>query len=220
MMTRPSRWRALLETQWKWTRGILLLIALTTFAIPLLSLRASAGARDDSIFISSMQAWAVGYAFAAAGVGLLIGVLSWSYDHRLRHVYALSLPIERWRYSLMRFTGGLALIALPVATLFVSAEIVAHSSLVPPTLHAYPVALTLRFAFAALVAYSVFFAISSATARTAGYILGAIGLAFALNIVLRAAGSRIDLLGYVSDVLLATPGLLAVFGGRWMLVDV
>jgi len=219
-MTRPSRWRALLETQWKWTRGILLLIALTTFAIPLLSLRASAGARDDSIFISSMQAWAVGYAFAAAGVGLLIGVLSWSYDHRLRHVYALSLPIERWRYSLMRFTGGLALIALPVATLFVSAEIVAHSSLVPPTLHAYPVALTLRFAFAALVAYSVFFAISSATARTAGYILGAIGLAFVLNVVLRAAGSRIDLLGYVSDVLLATPGLLAVFGGRWMLVDV
>jgi hypothetical protein len=120
----------------------------------------------------------------------------------------------------MRFSGGLALIALPVATLFVSAEIVAHSSLIPSTLHAYPVALTLRFAFAALVAYAVFFAISSATARTAGYILGAIGLAIVLNIILRAAGSRIDLLGYVSDLVLATPGLLAVFGGRWMLIDV
>ncbi len=220
MTSIPSRWRALFETQWKWTRSVLLLIALATFAIPLLSLRSSAGARDDAFFISSMQAWAVGYAFAAAGVGLLVGVLSWSYDHRLRHVYALSLPIERWRYALMRFSGGLVLIALPVATLYVSAEIVAHSALIPPTLHAYPVALTLRFAFAALVAYAVFFAISSATARTAGYILGAIGLAFALDIVLRAAGSRLDLLGHVSDLLLATPGLLAVFGGRWMLVDV
>lgn len=220
MTTTPSRWRALFETQWKWTRGVLLLIAVTTFALPLLSLRSSAGARDDFSFISSIQAWAVGYAFAAAGLGLLVGILSWSYDHRLRHVYALSLPVERWRYSLMRFTGGLALISLPVATLFVSAEIVAHSSLIPPMLHAYPVALTLRFAFAALVAYSVFFAISSATPRTAGYILGTIGLLLVLDIVLRSAGSRIDVLGHVTDILLATPGLLAVFGGRWMLIDV
>jgi hypothetical protein len=219
-MTRPSRWRALFETQWKWTRGVLLLIALTTFALPLLSLRSSAGAGDDSMFISSMQGWAVGYAFAAAGVGLLLGILSWSYDHRLRHVYALSLPIQRWRYALMRFTAGLTLLALPVATLFVGAEIVAHSSLVPRTLQAYPVALTLRFAFAALVAYAVFFAISAATARTAGYILASIGLMFVLDIILRAAGSHVSLPDYLADVLLVAPGLLAVFGGRWMLVDV
>jgi len=220
MTAKPSRWRVLFETQWKWTRGVLLLMSLATFAIPLLSLRSSAGAPDDSIFISSMQAWAVGYSLAAAGLGLLIGVLSWSYDHRFRHVYALSLPIERWRYAMMRFSGGLVLVALPVATLFVSAEIVAHSSLVPTTLHAYPVGLTLRFAFAALVAYAVFFAISSATARTAGYILGAIALAFALDIVLEAAGARLQLLGHLNDLLFASPGLLAVFSGRWMLVDV
>jgi hypothetical protein len=153
-------------------------------------------------------------------VGLLVGILAWSYDHRLRHVYALTLPIERWRYVLMRFTAGLALIALPIVTLLAGAEIVAHSSFVPVTLHAYPVALTLRFAFAALVAYAVFFAISSATARTAGYILASIGLLFALQIVLQAAGSRVDLSGYFSDLFFAAPGLLAVFGGRWMLVDV
>ena len=220
MTGKPTRWRALFETQWKWTRSVLLLISLTTFAIPLLSLRSSVGARDESLFISSMQTWAVAYAFAAAGVGLLTAMLAWAYDHRLRHVYALSLPIERWRYALMRFTAGITLIALPIATLFVGAEIVAHSALVPKTLHSYPIALTLRFTFAALVAYSVFFAISSATARTAGYILAAIGLMFALNIVLRAAGSRIDLPGYLTDLFLAAPGLLAAFGGRWMLVDV
>lgn len=219
-MTKPTRWGVLLATQWKWTRSVLLLISVTTFAIPLLSLRSSIGARDDSLFINSMQGWAVGYAFAAAGVGLLIGILSWSNDHRLRHVYALSLPIERWRYSLMRFTAGLTLITLPVLTLFVGAEIVAHSSFVPSTLHAYPVALTLRFAFATLVAYAVFFAISAGTARTAGYILATIGLMFALQIVLQAAGSRVNLTEYFADLFLAAPGLLAVFGGRWMLVDV
>jgi hypothetical protein len=186
----------------------------------LLSLRSAAGARDDSLFITSMQGWAVGYALAAAGVGLIIGIMSWSYDHRLRHVYALSLPIERWRYALMRLTAGLALIALPVASLFAGAEVVAHSSMVPSTLHAYPVALTLRFGFAALVAYAVFFAISAATARTAGYILASIGLVFVVHIILQAAGSSMNLPGYLTDLFLAAPGLLAVFGGRWMLVDV
>jgi hypothetical protein len=220
MTSKPSRWRALFETQWKWTRTILLLISLTTFAIPLLSLRSSAGSQDESLFIRSMQAWAVGYAFTAAGIGLVIGMLSWSYDHRLRHVYALSLPIERWRYAFLRFTAGLTLILLPIATLFAGAEIVAHSSLVPSTLHAYPIALTLRFAFATLVAYAVFFAVSSATPRTAGYILAAVGFFFALDIVLRAAGSHLDLPGYFADLFLAAPGLLAVFGGRWMLIDV
>jgi hypothetical protein len=219
-MHTPTRWRVLFDTQWKWTRGVLLLISLATFAIPLLSLRSVVGARDDAAFITSMQGWAVGYAFAAAGVGLLVGILAWSYDHRLRHVYALTLPIERWRYVLMRFTAGLVLILLPVAMLLVASEIVAHSSFIPVTLHAYPVALTLRFAFAALVAYAVFFAVSSATARTAGYILAGIGFLFALQIVLQAAGSRFDLPGYFADLFLAAPGLLAVFGGRWMLIDV
>jgi len=220
MMSKPTRWRVLFDTQWKWTRGVLLLISLATFAIPLLSLGSAAGARDDANFVMSMQGWAVGYAFAAAGLGLMIGILAWSYDHRLRHVYALTLPIERWRYVLTRFTAGLALLALPIATLAVGAEIVAHSALVPVTLHAYPIALTLRFAFAALVAYAMFFAISSATARTSGYILATIGLAFVLHIVLQAAGSSIDLPGYFVDLFLAAPGLLAVFGGRWMLIDV
>lgn len=219
-MTKPSRWSALLATQWKWTRSVLLLISLTTFAIPLLSLRGSAGARDDAGFIASMQGWAVGYAFAAAGIGLIVGILSWSYDHRLRHVYALSLPIKRWRYVFMRFTAGLTLLTLPVLTLFAGSEIVAHSSLIPRTLHAYPLALTLRFAFATLVAFAVFFAISSATARTAGYILGSIGLVFVLQIVLQAVGSGVFLPTYLADLFFAAPGLLAVFGGRWMLIDV
>ena len=175
MSERPSMWRVTLETQWKWSRGMLLLLAVASFALPLVSLRASLGAWNESTFIASIQAWSVGYAVTAAGLGLVMAILAWSYDHRLRHVYALSLPIPRWRYVILRFSAGLALLTLPVMALFVGTEVVAFSSIVPTTLHAYPVAVTLRFAFASLVAYALFFAISSATAKTAGYILGTIG---------------------------------------------
>ncbi|HEY9228698.1 MAG TPA: hypothetical protein VIP11_18730 [Gemmatimonadaceae bacterium] len=220
MADRPGVWRAMLETQWKSTRGLMLFAALVMFAVPLFSLYTSVGARTDAIFIMTMQSWAVAYTLCAAGLGLLMGMQSWSQDHRLRHVYALSLPIPRWQFVLHRFTIGLLLLVLPMVTLFIGAEIVAHSSLVPQTLTAYPVALTLRFVFATLVAYAVFFSISSATARTAGYILGAVTVVFAGQILLSAIGVRLDLAGRFADLVLASPGLLAVFSGRWMLIDV
>lgn len=220
MSQRPSMWRAMLETQWKWSRAMLLLLAIASFALPLVSLRASFGAFTESLFIASMQAWSVGYAVIAAGLGLVMAILAWSYDHRLRHVYALSLPVARWRYVLMRFTAGLTLLGLPIVALFIGAEVVAHSSYVPKMLHAYPIALTLRFAFAALVAYAIFFAISSATAKTAGYILGALATMIVLQLLVDSTGSRANVLGYLIDAVLASPGLLAVFNGRWMLIDV
>jgi hypothetical protein len=213
-------WRAMLETQWKWTRGMLLLLSIVSFALPLVTLRASFGALSESLFIASMQAWSVGYAVIAGGLGLVMAILAWSYDHRLRHVYALSLPVARWRYVLMRFTAGLALLTLPVIALFIGAELVAHSSYVPKVLNAYPIALTLRFAFATLVAYAVFFAISSATAKTAGYILGGLAAMIVLQLLITSAGSRLNVVGYLVDAVLASPGLLAVFNGRWMLIDV
>ena len=220
MSERPSMWRVMLETQWNWSRGMLLLLAVASFALPLVSLRASLGAWNESTFIASIQAWSVGYAVTAAGLGLVMAILAWSYDHRLRHVYALSLPIPRWRYVILRFSAGLLLLALPVMALFVGTEIVAFSSIVPKTLHTYPIAVTLRFAFASLVAYAVFFAISSATAKTAGYILGTIGAVIVAQVVLGSAGSKMNVVGHLVDVVLATPGLLAVFNGRWMLIDV
>jgi hypothetical protein len=219
-------WRAILETQWKWTRGLALLGVIIVFAIPLLSLRTASAAAAEamrsplSVFIMTMQSWGVGYAIAAGALGLATAIFAWAFDHRLRHVYALSLPIARWRYVLYRFCAGLVMLAIPVCALFAATEIVAHSGLVPKELHTYPVALTLRFAFATLVAYALFFAVSSATPRTAGYILGAIALVVASQIVLLSANSHFDIISHAIDVLFATPGLLAVFGGRWALVDV
>jgi len=223
---KTGRWRAVLDVEWKWTRGVILLCVLVVFALPLVSLRMAAMAAAEArrsplaIFIQMMQSWGVGYAIAAAALGLVIAILSWSYDHRLRHVYALSLPVARWRYVWYRYAAGIVVLSIPVLALLLATEIVAHSALVPHELHAYPLALTLRFAFATLVAYSLFFAISSATPRTAGYVLGAIAVIVVAQVVLISANTNIDLTSRAVDIVFATPGLLAVFGGRWTLVDV
>jgi hypothetical protein len=214
-------WMSIFESQWRWTRGMSLLGVLLGFGIPLLSLRTATAAESTATFVTTMQAWGVAYAIAAAAVGLMTAIAAWGYDHRLRHVYALSLPIARWKYVLFRFSAGLVLLLLPVFALFVSCEIVAHSSLVPDVLHAYPFALTLRFAFALLVAYAIFFAISSATGRTAGFILGAIAVILVAQILLSTTSiSSVNLIGHAVDLIFATPGLLAVFAGRWTLIDV
>jgi hypothetical protein len=220
MSARPRVWRAILETQWRWTRGLSLLGVLLGFSIPLLSLRTAQTSESTSGFVTIMQGWGVAYAITAAAIGLMTAIAAWGYDHRLRHVYALSLPIARWKYVLLRFMAGAVLLLLPTLGVFVSSEIVAHSSLVPDVLHAYPFALTLRFAFALLVAYALFFAISSATGRTAGYILGAIALILVAQIMLSTTNISVNLLGRAMDVVFATPGLLAVFAGRWTLIDV
>jgi hypothetical protein len=220
MSQRPTMWRSILETQWRWTRSLSLLGVLLGFAIPLLSLRTALVSESTAGFVATMQGWGVAYAIAAAAVGLMTAIAAWGFDHRLRHVYALSLPIARWRYVLMRFAAGAALLLLPVLAVFVSSEIVAHSSLVPDVLHAYPFALTLRFGFALLVAYSIFFAVSSATGRTAGYILGAIALILVAQVVLSTTSISVNLLGRAVDLIFAAPGLLAVFAGRWTLIDV
>jgi FtsH-binding integral membrane protein len=220
MSARPTRWRAMFEVQWKWTRYGVLLSVLLAFTLPLLSFHVAAGSPDIRNFISAMQAWSVGYAVLSAGIGLLIALAAWANDHRQRHVYPLSLPIARWRYVLFRFGNGLVLLLLPTAALFIAAQLVAHGGHVPAGLRAYPVALTLRFAFASVVAYAIFFAVSSATGRTAGYILGAIAAVLLVQIVLSATGSQANVIGRVADIVFAAPGLLAVFGGRWLLIDV
>lgn len=225
-MNRPSKWRVVLDSEWKWARGMTLLCLIIVFALPLVSLRMAAMAAAEArrsplaVFIQMMQSWGVGYAIAAGALGLVMAILSWSYDHRLRHVYALSLPVARWRYVWYRYSAGLVMLAIPVVALFVATEIVAHSSLVPRELQAYPIALTLRFAFATLVAYSLFFAVSAATPRTAGYILGVIAVLLIAQIVLQSANVHVDVTSRAVDLVFATPGLLAVFGGRWTLVDV
>ena len=217
---RPTIWRAVMEVQWKWTRALAVFGLLIGFALPLLSLRMAAQEETLTGFVGMMARWGVAYAVIAAALGLTTAIVSWTFDHRLRHVYALTLPIPRWRYVLLRFAAGVLILAIPIAGVFAGAMIVAASALVPKELHAYRLALTLHFGFATLVAFAVFFAISAATPKTAGLILGGIALVIVADILLGAAHVNVEVVTQALNLVFSTPGLLAVFGGRWTLVDV
>jgi hypothetical protein len=213
--------RAITETQWKWTRGVALIATLAGFVVPVLSVQAAQGAiRRADDFVGAMQQFSVGYSLLAAGAGLMIALAAWAHDHRGRHVYALSLPVPRWQYALMRYGAGALFLAAPVAGVLVGTLVVAAFGGVPAGLHVYPIALTLRFAFAAAVAYSLFFAISASTPKTAGVVLGTLGALVLMQVLLSMAHVRYDMLGAVGNAIFNNGGILSVFSGRWMLIDV
>jgi hypothetical protein len=145
---------------------------------------------------------------------------AWAPDHRGRHVHALSLPLPRWQYVLFRLAGGLTVLALPMAAVFLGAILATATASIPAGLHGYAGALGIRFALAVLIAFSTFFAISGGTARTAGIILSLIALIIVTQTMVLAAGVEVDLVGPIQQAVLNWPGPLAIFSGRWMLIDV
>ncbi|HTI03841.1 MAG TPA: hypothetical protein VL549_00880 [Gemmatimonadales bacterium] len=217
-------YRAVLSTQWKWARLVIVLGTIAGFAIPLVSIQGAAppdrGALQAQELLHAVQSWGTLYPLLATALGLLVAIAAWAADHRGRHVHALTLPVPRWQYVLLRFGAGGLLLVAPIAAVLLGTLLATLSATLPPGLQAYPIALTVRFAFALFVAYAVFFAISAGTARTAGIILGTIAALILVQVVGGMAGIDVDLVGTVQTLLLAGPGPLAVFTGRWMLVDV
>jgi len=215
--------RAILYQQWKWTRLIVALGTVAAFAIPLFSLRSSSTAMDHKMaaqFLADVQSWGVLYPTLAGALGVLLAIALWAPDHRGRHVYSLTLPLPRWRYVCLRYLAGLTLLAAPVLAVALGAGLASLTASLPTGLHAYPVGLAIRFALAAVVAFTLFFAVSSGTARTAGAILGAIAALVVLQVLISASGSETNILMPVLNALLVAPGPFAIFTGRWMLVDV
>jgi len=216
--------RVILYAQWKWSRLVITLGTVAAFMLPVLSVQGAA--RDTASplrageLLSLVQSWGVLYPVLAAALGLLVAMATWAPDHRGRHVHALSLPVPRWRYALLRFSAGLVLLAAPALALLVGAVLATHLAAIPSGLEGYPVALGFRFAVAVLVAYAVFFAISAGTTRTAGVILAVIGGLILVQVLVSAADVHLDLLTPLLTVSLNWPGPLAIFTGRWMLIDV
>ncbi|MGH7670074.1 MAG: hypothetical protein ACRENQ_11340 [Gemmatimonadaceae bacterium] len=211
----------MLRTQWKWTRLAVLVAVLVAFTMPLMSMNSNLQVPSPRVLIDNMQTWGVGYAILAGAVGLLLAWLAWASDHRGHHVYALTLPVARWRYVLMRFTVGVLFLVPIVVALGVGAVLATSvRDAVPQGLHAYPLALTLRFGFAALVAFSIFFAISAASVRAAGYVIGAICVVLVVDFLTDAMGFHWSVGLHAVDLLMVYPGILSVFSGRWTLIDV
>lgn len=216
--------RAILYSQWKWSRLIVALGTVAGFALPIVSLQGAARGDRNPVeaeqLLRAVQGWGTLYPVLAAALGLLVAITSWAPDHRGRHVHALTLPLPRWRYVLLRFAAGTTMLAAPIIGVCAGALVATAAATLPPGLQGYPLGLALRFALAVLVAYALFFAISAGTARTAGIILTAIALVVAVQIIASVANPDWDVMGHVQVLLLNWPGPLAVFTGRWMLIDV
>src|SRR6266700_5355762 len=210
--------RVMLYSQWKWSRLIVLLGSVGGFALPIISVRSAARADSSPLqapeLLHAVQSWGVLYPVLAATLGLLVAIASWTPDHRGRHVYALVLPVPRWRYVLLRFGAGALLLAAPITAVLVGALLATSSAAIPAGLQGYPAALAIRFALAVLVAYAVFFAVSAGTARTAGIILGLIGGIILVQIIAGVANIDLDLFGTLQVVVLNWPGPLAIFSVR------
>ncbi len=216
--------RVVLYTQWKWSRLIILLGTVAAFALPIISVQGAARADRSPLeaqdLLRAVQSWGTLYPVLAAALGLFVAMAAWAPDHRGRHVHALSLPLPRWRYVLLRCAGGAVLLAIPVAAVLAGAVLATATATLPPGLQGYPLALAVHFGLAVAVAYAMFFAISAGTARTAGIILGVCGAVILVQVVAGVANIEIDVLGRLQIALLGSAGPFAIFTGRWMLVDV
>ncbi|HYU00807.1 MAG TPA: hypothetical protein VEK85_10540 [Gemmatimonadales bacterium] len=216
--------RVMLYSQWKWSRLIVALGSIAAFALPIVSVQGAARADSNPLrageLLQAVQAWGTLYPVLAAALGLLVAIATWAPDHRGRHVHALSLPLPRWRYVLLRFGAGGTLLAAPAIAVAAGALLATWSATIPAGLQGYPVALAIRFALAVLVAYGLFFAVSAGTARTAGIILALIGTVILVQIIAGVANIDLDLFGKLQIAVLNWPGPLAIFTGRWMLIDV
>ncbi len=216
--------KQILYTQWKWTQLPLLALVFAAFALPLLSARDIGNDPQNSWLIqdalASLQAWGLAYPILSGAVGLILAFTAWAADHRAKHIYALSLPVPRWNYVLLRFGAGALLLAIPVIALWIGALVAAAATTLPPSLQAYPTILALRFGLAAYVAYAMFFAVSAGTNKTAGYVLAIIAGLIGAQLLVDALGLNLPLLQPVLVRLVLWPGPFEIFTGRWMLFDV
>jgi hypothetical protein len=107
----------------------------------------------------------------------------------------------------------------PVLALLVGAILATTLAWMPAGLRDI-LALAFRFALAVGVGYAVFFAISSGRSRTAGLILGILGGLIVIHVLAGVASINLELVTRLQIALLNWPGPLAIFTGRWMLIDV
>jgi hypothetical protein len=216
--------QVILYGQWKWSRLIVVVGTIAAFALPIISVQGATGGDASPLhaqeLLRAVQSWGTLYPVLAAALGLLVAIATWAADHRGRHVHALTLPVPRWRYVLLRFGAGTTLLAAPILAVLVGALLATATATIPSGLQGYPVALALRFAVAVLVAFALFFAISAGTARTAGIILGTMAALVLVQVLASLASIPLNLVDVLQLVVLNWPGPLAVFTGRWMLVDV
>ena len=217
---------AVCRVQWKASFTAVFLLAVAGFIVPLLAVQPagfSAGDRrawDLVQMLASVEAASGLFPLLAIILGLTLSVSAWSADHQGDHVYALTLPVPRWYYVLLRFGAGVVLIVPVTVVVGLGCALAIGSLDLPTGLRTYAMAVTFRFALAALVSYAATFALAAGTKRTAGVIIGGVVALFAIAELLAMAGTGPGLFGLLIEGILSRPGPFEIFAGPWMLIGV
>jgi hypothetical protein len=218
-------YKQVLKAQWLAARLAVVSLAVIAFALPLLIVTYGGnleGAPAGRVAVWLFAAEKIGTLIPGLALllGLLLGLGAWAPDHAGKHVYALSLPVPRSMYILVRFAAGATLLALPTAALGLGALVATAAVQLPSGVHAYPVQLAVRFALASLVCYAIFFAISISTKRAVLATLGVVCGILLADLLLLAVGAEGSVTETVFFFLTNWPGPLSILMGRWALFDV
>ncbi len=218
--------RAILYTQWKWTRPVIVLAALVAGYIPVTALRVSPY-KDASTYhipslYNSIAGASAGYQLLALGLAVIVAISTWQADISRQHVYALSLPLPRWKFVLLRFGAGASLLGIVAVCVSLFGGIAAALAPLPPMLHAYPIGLGVRFWLGALIPFSLIFALLSSTPKRVRVIVVAFVTLVVVDWLLSAFKLTDDpvITKWLIDALYSSHGPLTAFLSKWMLVDV
>ncbi len=216
--------KQMLYTQWKWTGWLIAVSVVAAFAAPVITVRRAGlvnPTMGDVVTMLDFQRNASpAYPILAIGIGAFLAVLAWTWDQRGKHVYALSLPIPRWYYTLLRFGAGAVLLVPVILALWIGALVATAASTIPDGLHAYPTVIGLRFALAIALGYAFVFAVAGASEKTLRVGAGIFAALVVLSIVTTLLGFEIDILERVLVPLARWPGPFDILFGDWMLINV
>lgn len=221
----------LLKLHWKAVKWVLLPFAVAAFGLPIIGGRGAwAAGRTDFTSWSVLELSQVTgflYPTLAALVGAVVALTAWNWDHQTNHVYALSLPVSRVRYTGMKFLAGLVILSVPTFTMLAGGLLSAALVELPAGLRAYPLDISLHFFLACATSFAFLFALAAGTMRTAVIVLGSIaGLIVFGPGTVEFAGEvfpELEVL-YINqavvDFLIESPGPLKAFTGSWSFIDV
>jgi hypothetical protein len=224
----------MLHMHWKQIRWGLLPFVLGAYVLPLMAVQGlgtppgmDSASLEAYRLVAGYQVWLPVFPLLAAAVGITLALSAWNWDHQLKHVYALSLPVSRWRYAVVKMVAGATLALLPAGALWIGAHVATAFVDLPAGLHAYPNHLAFRFLVAILLAYAGFFAMAAGTVRTTMWVLSAvIGFLILGNVLTDFLAGyfpvfyRVNVVELAFATLMKVPGPLEVFTGNWMLIDV
>jgi hypothetical protein len=208
--------RVILKQVWRDSRWMLLFLAACAVVVTQGAVRLAHVAPGTDLYQSILvetQFWGLMMPVLAFFAALLLAIITWWPDRRGWWVYALTLPIERARYAMMRTAAGGVMLGGLALVFWIGAAVAAGQAVVPAGLHFYVGGIALRFALALLVCHALWTMLSLTGRPAAWTVVGIVVIAIGCELV------GIHAVSWIFNALTGQWSPLHVLGGRWMLID-